>query len=247
MKKTHLFIGFISLFVLFISCGGGYNKKFSSATTLVDSFSFAAGAFFAEQHILPALKQGGDDSIINFQLFMSGIESVFAKDTTLNREKMFKIIDAYFGAKSKQQRVKDSLAAAENKTKGSAFLAENKDKEGVKVTETGLQYKIIKEGTGIIPTAEDRVEVHYEGKLLNDSIFDSSYKRGTPAQFALNGVIAGWTEGFQLFKEGTEAVLYIPSELAYGDNPQRNIPAGSTLIFKVELLKVLKEEQQKKK
>jgi FKBP-type peptidyl-prolyl cis-trans isomerase FkpA len=125
--------------------------------------------------------------------------------------------------------------------KGEKFLAENKTKEGVKTTDSGLQYKITKEGTGKSPKATDVVVVHYEGKLLDGTVFDSSIKRGQPIDFPLNRVIPGWTEGLQLMKEGGKAILYIPSKLAYGP---RGTGAGGpigpneTLIFEVELIKV---------
>jgi FKBP-type peptidyl-prolyl cis-trans isomerase len=124
--------------------------------------------------------------------------------------------------------------------KGEKFLAENKTKEGVKTTASGLQYKIVKEGTGNTPKATDRVLVHYEGKLLDGTVFDSSIKRGEPIAFPLNRVIPGWTEGLQLIKEGGKAILYIPSKLAYGPGGTPGGPIGpnETLIFEVELLKI---------
>jgi FKBP-type peptidyl-prolyl cis-trans isomerase FkpA len=124
--------------------------------------------------------------------------------------------------------------------KGEKFLAENKSKEGVKTTASGLQYKITKEGAGKSPAATDRVLVHYEGKLLDGTVFDSSIKRGEPIAFPLNRVIPGWTEGLQLIKEGGKAILYIPSKLAYGPGGTPGGPIGpnETLIFEVELIKI---------
>jgi FKBP-type peptidyl-prolyl cis-trans isomerase len=123
--------------------------------------------------------------------------------------------------------------------KGQKFLKENATKEGVKTTASGLQYKIVKEGTGKSPAATDTVLVHYRGTLLDGTEFDSSYKRNEPISFPLNRVIPGWTEGLQLLKEGGKAILYIPSKLAYGENGAGNvIGPNETLIFEVELLKV---------
>lgn len=123
--------------------------------------------------------------------------------------------------------------------KGEKFLAENKTKEGVQTTPSGLQYKITKEGTGKSPQATDKVLVHYEGKLLDGTVFDSSIKRNEPISFPLNRVIPGWTEGLQLMKEGGKATLYIPSKLAYGSRGAGGaIGPDETLIFEVELLKV---------
>jgi FKBP-type peptidyl-prolyl cis-trans isomerase len=123
--------------------------------------------------------------------------------------------------------------------KGEKFLAENKTREGVKTTASGLQYKITLEGQGKSPAATDTVLVHYEGRLLNGTVFDSSIKRNEPISFPLNRVIPGWTEGLQLIKEGGKAILYIPSKLAYGSRGAGGaIGPDETLIFEVELLKV---------
>ncbi len=125
-----------------------------------------------------------------------------------------------------------------NKKEGEAFLKENSKKEGVKVLPDGLQYKMLAEGTGKKPAATDTVTVNYRGTLINGTEFDSSYKRGQPATFALNQVIKGWTEGLQLVKEGGKIQLFIPSELAYGDRGAGSIGPNSTLIFDVELISV---------
>lgn len=123
---------------------------------------------------------------------------------------------------------------------GEKFLAENGKKEGVHTTASGLQYVIEKEGEGKSPTAEDQVTVHYTGRLLNGKVFDSSVARGEPATFPLNRVIPGWTEGLQLMKEGGKFIFFIPSDLAYGAHGAgADIPPHSTLIFEVELIKVL--------
>lgn len=118
------------------------------------------------------------------------------------------------------------------------FLAENAKQPNIKTTASGLQYRIDKEGTGKQPKVTDTVEVHYEGKLINDQVFDSSFARNEPAVFGLNQVISGWTEGLQLMKEGAEYTFFIPSNLAYGAQGMGPIPPNSTLIFKVKLIKV---------
>ena len=141
---------------------------------------------------------------------------------------------------AKQQAVAKS-AGDKNKGEGDKFLAENKKKEGVKTTASGLQYKVIKEGTGKSPTATDTVKVHYRGTLIDGKTeFDSSYKRGEPIEFPVNGVIKGWTEALQLMKVGSKWQLFIPSELAYGEagTPGGPIGPNSALLFDVELLGV---------
>ena len=123
--------------------------------------------------------------------------------------------------------------------KGEAFLKENAKKEGVKTTASGLQYKVLKEGEGKSPKATDTVKVHYKGTLIDGKEFDSSYKRGEPIEFPLNGVIPGWTEGVQLMKEGAKYQFTIPSKLAYGERGAGGvIPPNATLIFEVELIQV---------
>ena len=117
-------------------------------------------------------------------------------------------------------------------------MKENKNREGIIELPSGLQYKIISPGTGAKPSADDEVTVNYEGRFLDGKIFDSSYERNEPASFPLNGVIKGWTEGLQLMNTGAVYELYIPSQLAYGDNGGGPIPGGATLVFKVELLSI---------
>lgn len=138
------------------------------------------------------------------------------------------------------KQAKMQTTSETNKAKGQAFLAENKKKPGVVETPSGLQYKIIKNGNGPKPKFTDSVTVHYAGTLINGTEFDSSYKRNSPATFGLQQVIAGWTEGLQLMNVGSKCMLYIPSDLGYGDNGNPRIPGGSTLIFEVELLDIIK-------
>jgi len=129
--------------------------------------------------------------------------------------------------------------AEENRAAGEAFLADNAKKDTVKVTNSGLQYEVIKEGTGRSPSASDKVTVHYKGTTLDGTVFDSSYKRGEPATFPLNQVIPGWTEGVQLMKEGAHYRFYIPADLAYGNRGAGPvIEPGATLVFEIELIKV---------
>ena len=126
-----------------------------------------------------------------------------------------------------------------NKAEGEAFLAENAGKAGITTLPSGLQYEVLAQGTGSTPTLKSSVTTHYHGTLINGTVFDSSYQRGQPATFPVNGVIAGWTEALQLMPEGSKYRLYIPSDLAYGKRGAgRDIPGDTALIFDVELLKV---------
>jgi FKBP-type peptidyl-prolyl cis-trans isomerase len=168
--------------------------------------------------------------------FKAGVAAVFeGTEPAMPIEDAQKIINEYL-----QELEKKATAAA--RAAGDKFLSENAEKAGVKTTASGLQYIVEKEGNGATPTAEDEVTVHYTGKLLDGTVFDSSVNRGEPATFPLNRVIPGWTEGLQLMKEGGKTTFFIPSDLAYGPNGIPNvIPPHSTLIFDVELIKVNKK------
>jgi FKBP-type peptidyl-prolyl cis-trans isomerase len=142
-------------------------------------------------------------------------------------------------AKLGEERQKAAKAKAEkNRAAGDAFLAQNKTVVGVKTTDSGLQYKVLREGTGPSPKITDRVVVNYRGTLIDGTEFDSNAKRGTPAEFPVKGVIPGWSEGLRLMKKGGKMAFYIPPSLAYGDRDRATIPGGSTLIFEVELLNI---------
>jgi len=141
--------------------------------------------------------------------------------------------------KTEAEAIVEAEAMAEAfKQEQAAFLEANKTKEGVTTTETGLQYKVLQEGTGKNPTETSMVTVHYRGTMIDGTEFDSSYSRGEPTSFPLNGVIKGWTEGLQLMKEGGKFEFYIPYDIAYGERGSRSIPPFATLIFEVELISV---------
>jgi FKBP-type peptidyl-prolyl cis-trans isomerase len=148
----------------------------------------------------------------------------------------------------KQQQEKMQVAGAANKKEGDTFLASNKSKEGVVALPSGLQYKILKAGTGPKPTANDTVVCNYRGTLINGTEFDSSYKRGQPATFPVSGVIKGWTEALQLMPVGSKWQLFIPSDLAYGERGAgADIGPGSTLIFEVELMSIEDKSKESEK
>ncbi|MFA5984146.1 MAG: FKBP-type peptidyl-prolyl cis-trans isomerase [Methylococcaceae bacterium] len=134
--------------------------------------------------------------------------------------------------------IANATSPEDNKIAGMAFLAENAKKANIVTTPSGLQYEVLTAGTGATPSASDNVTVHYKGTTIDGKEFDSSYGRGEPATFPLNRVIAGWTEGVQLMKEGAKYRFYIPSELAYGEHGAGPIAPNATLIFDVELIKI---------
>ena len=138
--------------------------------------------------------------------------------------------------------LRNNAAARENIEKGEKYMMEISNNKSVYTTKSGLKYRRLREGNGKFPTATDRVKVHYTGKLIDGKVFDSSVERGTPLTFPLNQVIPGWTEGLQLMDEGSKYILYVPYNLGYGTRDMGNIPAGSTLIFEVELLEINPKE-----
>jgi len=184
---------------------------------------------------------------VNIELLVQGIkDSLTGPKLALSQADMTKTYKAWQGKMRAKQAAKQAKEASENLAAGTAFLEANKAKEGVKVLPSGLQYKVIKEGTGNTPTADDKVKTHYRGKLIDGTEFDSSYKRNQPAEFPVKGVIKGWTEALQLMKVGGKWELYIPADLAYGQRGTPSIPANSTLIFKIELLEIVKPAEPAK-
>lgn len=150
------------------------------------------------------------------------------------------IVQGHFAEQEKKMQAERAEKGKAAKAEGEKFLAENARKEGVVTTASGLQYKVIKEGTGKQPKASDKVRCHYEGFLTDGTVFDSSVQRGEPAVFPLDGVIVGWTEGLQLMKEGGKTRFFIPYKLAYGEGGAgASIPPFAALVFDVELLNVL--------
>ncbi len=174
------------------------------------------------------------------QTLVKGILDAMTKQKPqMTEDEIRKTLIAFQQELRAQQEAKMKKAAEENVAKGKQFLAANAKKEGVKTTKSGLQYKVIKKGSGKTPGLKDRVTTHYRGTLTNGKEFDSSYKRNQPATFPVNGVIAGWTEALQLMKEGDKWQLYIPSDLAYGQRGSApDIGPNEVLVFEIELLKV---------
>jgi FKBP-type peptidyl-prolyl cis-trans isomerase FklB len=193
-----------------------------------DSFSYAVGMSIALQY-----KEFGVTDL-NTTAVMTGVNDVLKnKKVALTADQANFVLNNYINKLMAEK-------ANVNKKAGDAFLASNKTKPGVKTLLSGMQYLVIKQGTGAMPTITDTVTVHYTGTLINGEIFDSSVDRGEPAKFTVGGVIKGWTEALQLMKAGSRWKLFIPAEMAYGNYspPGSNIPPGSVLIFDVELLSV---------
>jgi FKBP-type peptidyl-prolyl cis-trans isomerase len=222
-----------------------------TATPLVlktqkEKFSYAVGMKMGENFKKQAVPV--DPSIL-----ARGVRDALAGGKTVltDDEAQSAIMDVQKQMHDKQQA--EAKAAGEaNKKEGDSFLAANKGKEGVVTLPSGLQYKILKEGTGPKPTASDSVVCNYQGTFINGKEFDSSYKRGEPATFPVTGVIKGWTEALQLMPVGSKWQLFIPSDLAYGDAGRPGIEPSSTLIFEVELMSIqdkskapAKEEEKK--
>ena len=195
-----------------------------------DTISYIIGADIAHSFAKNSLE-------LNKELVFKGFSDAQAKtDTLFTKEQIGQIMQAWQQAMSTKKMAQSEQENTKNVKAGNDFLAANKLKEGVIETASGLQYKIIKEGTGLSPHDSDMVSVHYTGTLIDGTKFDSSRDRGEPIEFPVNGVIPGWTEALKLMKPGAQYMLYIPAKLGYGDKATGPIPAGSTLIFDVELL-----------
>jgi len=177
---------------------------------------------------------------INLETLAAGLRDGLSGDKPLLTEEQIKeTMTAYSKTMMDKQATQNKEVAGKNKEIGDKFLAENKSKEGVKTTASGLQYKVLKEGSGASPKETDTVVTHYRGTLLNGTEFDSSYKRNEPASFPVNRVIKGWTEALQMMKPGSKYQLVIPASLAYGERGAgQDIGPNETLIFEVELLSV---------
>ena len=178
---------------------------------------------------------------IDMATLTQAMQAVFAgKPTKLTVAEAEQIRNSFSQKMQAKMAAKAAAEGEKNLQEGQRFLAANKAKPGVRSTPSGLQYQVIRQGAGPLPQATDKVRVHYKGTLLSGKTFDSSYDRGQPAEFALNQVIPGWTEGVALMPVGSKYTLWIPSNLAYGPNGQPPIGANSTLVFEVELLAIVK-------
>jgi len=216
-------------------------------TTKKEKFSYALGMNIGK-NLGNQLKQGSVE--VDWNLVSQGLkDSATGGKTRLTEEEAKTVFNEVQGEVQKAAQEKAKATAAKNKADGDAFLAANKDKEGVVTLPSGLQYKILKAGDGPKPAASDQVVCNYKGTLVNGTEFDSSYKRGQPATFGVGQVIKGWTEALQLMPVGSKWQLFIPSSLAYGERgePRGGIEPNEVLIFEVELMSIVDKNADKNK
>ena len=221
---------FLLLFVFTASLAGAEDKFATDKEKLSYAIGMSIGFNMQEQ---------GVD--VEPSALAKGLESTLSgTETLLSQEEMIQVLSAYQQQKQTEMMAQMAEEAEKNGKLSQEYLAENAKKDGVITTESGLQYKVLTQGTGPAPTGDSMVQVHYRGNLVDGTEFDSSYERGEPATFPLNNVIPGWTEALKMMKEGDKWILVIPPELAYGERGAPPvIPPNSALIFEVELLKVL--------
>lgn len=232
LRNFYLFIALIAIGAM-ISCNSG--KKTSTAVALEtnkDSASYSVGVQIATNFV-----SQGMDTIMNTDLIAAGIKDVFDKNAKIGKDEANKIAQAFFNEMQKsehQPKIEE----------GRKFLAENAKREGIQTTESGLQYEVLEEGAGKTPTAQSVIKAHYEGRLIDGTVFDSSIQRGEPATFPVNGVIKGWQEALQMMKVGAKWRIYVPYDLGYGSRGAgKMIKPYETLVFDIELISI--EEMKK--
>lgn len=203
--------------------------------TNMDKISYALGMSIAHNLVQSGVKD------IKTEDFVDGLKATLnGQEPKVSYQEAGKILEDYFSNMEAEKAAEEAEVADAMKKEGEEFLKENADKPGVITLKSGLQYKVLKDGTGRKPGKTSKVRCNYEGTFTNGMVFDSSYKRGEPAVFGVNQVIAGWTEALQLMSEGSEWELYIPYQLAYGEAGAHGaIPPCAALVFKVELIEVL--------
>ena len=201
----------------------------------MNKLSYALGLGIGRQ----LAQMGAED--LNIDDFSQAIKDILTgKEPQVSDQEAQKLVTTFFEEQEAKQRAAAAEKYKDNKEKGEAWLANKAMEEGVVALPSGLLYQVLNEGSGKKPTASDTVECHYEGRLIDGTVFDSSYKRGESATFPLNGVIAGWTEGVQLMSEGAKYRFFLPYQLAYGERGAgQAIPPFAALVFDVELIKVL--------
>jgi FKBP-type peptidyl-prolyl cis-trans isomerase len=233
--KTKSLVGLLIIALVTVtSCNQMKNSTLKigavKLVTATDTASYALGVNMASNVKTMGMKD------INLEAFAKAFQDVYGDEKLqITEAESNPILQAYFSTLMEKQ-------AAESLAEGQTWLAENGKKTGVTTTASGLQYEVLREGTGAKPTAASTVKVHYHGTTTDGKVFDSSVERGEPVEFPLNGVISGWTEGVQLMSIGSKYKFYIPGNLAYGPRPPQGsgIAPNATLIFEVELLEIVK-------
>ncbi len=217
------------------ACSQGQKGRVALKTEM-DSVSYAIGADIGTNFKRSKL----DD--VNLDAMKMGLRDGLDSAAMMDEETLQAVVQDYMMKLQKDQMAEEAKAGEASRMKGEEYLANNAKREGVITTPSGLQYEVITMGTGAKPAATDRVRVHYAGTLIDGTEFDSSYKRGEPAEFGVNQVIPGWVEAIQMMPAGSKWKLHIPSDLAYGPGgaPGGSIPPNSVLVFDVELLEVVK-------
>jgi len=210
---------------LLAACSGG------TPETLAERASYAIGLDMGN-----SVEQMGGD--LDLDILIRGLRDALGEqEPQMDQQETAQVMREFFQQLQEANALRQQELMETNRLEGEAFLAENRTKVGVVATPSGLQYEVLTEGTGQSPSATNQVTVHYEGRLLDGNVFDSSYERGEPAVFRVSGVIAGWTEGLQLMKVGSKFRFFIPPNLGYGENGAgEDIGPNATLIFEVELL-----------
>jgi FKBP-type peptidyl-prolyl cis-trans isomerase len=234
MRKSFNLLSAVLILIAGMSC---QQKKAGSSIKLesaADSAGYAIGILVGNNN-KEQIKNAPGGEEINLEAMAEGFRmSTLEEGGVITMEEADKILKSYF----EQAGEKEGQANLES---GNAFLEQNKSRNGVTVTESGLQYEVLKQGSGDKPAATDQVRVHYHGTLIDGTVFDSSIDRGEPVVFGVNQVIPGWTEALQLMPTGSKWKIYLPSELAYGEQGAgQDIGPNSTLIFEVELLEIVK-------
>ncbi|KPL10389.1 hypothetical protein AMJ85_05870 [candidate division BRC1 bacterium SM23_51] len=231
MRRMSVAVAALALCLSSLTCATKKEAPKTELKTFNQKASYAVGMQMGSSWKQSEIEIDPDTFVLGLKDGLKGEEFLLTQQEAIE-------VQREFMKQMQQKRMEEMKTAGEkNRKEGEAFLMENKDKEGVTTTASGLQYVVLTEGDGPQPKATDRVSVHYRGTLLDGTEFDSSYKRGEPATFPVKGVIPGWTEALQLMKVGSKYRLFIPSELAYRErgSPPR-IPPNATLIFEVELL-----------
>jgi FKBP-type peptidyl-prolyl cis-trans isomerase FkpA len=225
MRHIHIIAAtIVVLFCILTACkadkGSETVTKSASNETFSKDASYALGMEMGSSFKTDEIYPNIDEFVLGFR------DSLYNSQTRFTTDQSYQILTDAFNALAEKRE--------------NLFLVEYSQRPGVKVTRSGLQYEVMQEGTGSKPTASDTVRVHYQGTLTNGSVFDSSYYRGEPIEFPLNGVISGWTEGLQLMSVGSVYRLIVPSNLGYGAQGTPSIPPYATLIFEIELLDIIR-------